>query len=365
MKTTKTTKTMKTMKTTKTMKKMRLLILSSIIILSGCTKDNPDPVISGNYENGYFITNEGNFGSGNGSISYVDESGVVENDVFASNNSFILGDIVQSMNIINDNAYIIVNNSSKIEVASIDLMQHVATIDVVSPRYMAKVSDDKAYVTDWGTNGVHVIDLNTSTITSAISCGTGPEAITVSDGYAYVCNVGGWGFDNTVSIINTSTDVIENTLIVGDKPNSVVVDVNGAVWILSGGYTEYDANWNIVSETAGNLVKLVNNSIEASFTFAVGNHPEDLVINDAGTNLFFSDGSWSKSVYSMSISDGILPSMPLINRSFYSLGYNDGYIYGTDAVDYVQQGWSYRYSYDGNILDSVQVGIIPGGYFFQ
>jgi len=355
------------MKTMKTMKKMRLLILSSIIILSGCSKDNPDPVILGNYENGYFITNEGNFGSGNGSISYVDEYGVVANDVFASNNSFLLGDIVQSMNIINDNAYIMVNNSSKIEVASIDSMVHIATIDVVQPRYMAKVSDDKAYVTDWGTNGVHVIDLNTNTITSSITCGTGPEAITVSDGYAYVCNVGGWGLDNTVTVINTDNDAVETTLSVGDKPNSVVVDVNGAVWVLSGGFTEYGPapDYATLSQTSGSLVKVVNNIIELSMDFPVGNSPKSLVINDAGTNLFFSDGSWSKSVYSMSILDGVLPSMSLINRSFYSLGYNDGYIYGTDAVDYVQQGWSYRYSYDGNIIDSVQVGIIPGGYSFQ
>ena len=31
-------------------------------------------------------------------------------------NSFALGDVVQSMSIINDNAYICVNNSAKIEV---------------------------------------------------------------------------------------------------------------------------------------------------------------------------------------------------------------------------------------------------------
>ena len=119
-KTTKTIKTIKTIKKMKTIKKIstiQLFLLSIIIILSGCSKDNPDPTINGNYENGYFITNEGNFGSANGSISYVDEYGSATNDVFLSNNSFPLGDVVQSMSIINKNAYIVVNNSSKIEVA--------------------------------------------------------------------------------------------------------------------------------------------------------------------------------------------------------------------------------------------------------
>ena len=90
-----------------------------------------------------------------------------------------------------------------------------------------------------------------------------------------------------------------------------------------------------------------------------------MVINDIGTTLYFSDGSWNKSVYSMNIYDTELPNSPLINRSFYSLDCNNGYIYGTDAVDYVQQGWSYRYMENGQIVDSVQTGIIPGGYCFN
>ena len=348
------------------MKTMKTILLSTIIIMSSCSKNNPDPISNGGlYESGYFITNEGNFGNGNGSISYVDEYGIVEHDVFASNNSFILGDVVQSMSVINDNAYIVVNNSAKIEVASVDSMKHVATIDAISPRYIAYSSDNKAYITDWGINGVQVLDLINNTISSTIACGSGPEALVVSEGYAYVCNSGGWGLDNTVSIINTSTDMLETTLTVGDKPNSVVVDVNGAIWVLSGGHTEYDTDWNVVSETAGSLVKIVNNEIESSYDFQNGNHPSNLVINSAGTDLYFSDGSWSKSVYSMNISATSLPVTALINRSFYALDYDDGYIYGTDAVDYIQQGWSYRYTESGNVVDSVQAGIIPGGYCFR
>ncbi|CAI8234254.1 MAG: Uncharacterised protein [Cryomorphaceae bacterium] len=338
----------------------------AITILSSCKKDNINDIsIPGNYEDGYFITNEGNFGTGNGSISFVDEYGTVENDVFASINSFALGDVVQSMSIINDHAYILVNNSSSIEVASVDSMISVAKINVSQPRYMAQVSDSKAYVTDWGINGVQVIDLATNTVSSTISCGAGPEGIAVGGAFAYVCNVGGWGLDNTITVINTDNDVVETTLTVGDKPNSVVIDVNGAVWVLTGGYTEYDADWNVVSETAGNLVKIVDNTIEATYAFAVGNHPEDLVINDAGTKLYYSDGSWSKAVYAFNVNDTELPTTALINRSFYGLGFDNGYMYGTDAVDFTQSGWSYKYTTEGTIIDSVQVGIIPGGYCFN
>jgi len=348
----------------------KLGILAMVItVITSCKKDqvidDGGVVVPGDYENGYFVTNEGNFGTGNGSISFISNEGIVTNDVFASVNSFALGDVVQSMSIIGDNAYVLVNGSAKIEVASVDSMNSIATIDAVSPRYIAKVSDTKAYVTDWGINGVQVIDLTTSTISSTITCGTGPEGIVVSNGFAYVCNVGGWGLDSTVTVINTATDAVENTLTVGDKPNSAVVDANGDVWVLTGGYTEYDAAWNVISETPGNLIKISNNTVEATYTFAVGNHPEDLVINDAGNTLYYSDGSWSKAVYAFDILATELSSTALINKSFYGLGSANGYIYGTDAVGFSQQGWSFRCSTDGSVIDSVQVGVIPGGYCFN
>jgi len=342
------------------------MMAMAITVMASCKKDqmidNGGIVAPGNYENGYFVTNEGSFTDGIGSISFVTDEGTVENDVFASVNSFPLGSVVQSMNIIGGNAYIVVNNSAKIEVASVADMKSVATIDVVSPRYIVKVSGAKAYVTDWGINGVQVIDLTTNTVSTTIACGAGPEGIAVSNGFAYVCNVGAWGLDSTVTIINTTTDAVETTLTVGDKPNSAVVDANGAVWVLTGGYTEYDpVTWAVISETAGNLVKIVNNTVEATYAFAVGNHPEDLVINDAGNTLFFSNGA----VYAFDITATTLPTTALINKSFYGLGAHNGYVYGTDAVDFSQSGWSFKYSATGTIVDSVQVGIIPGGYCFN
>ena len=346
------------------MNKITTLIIASLII--SCTRDTNIPDSKGIYDDGYFVTNEGNFGSGNGSISFISNDGVVENNVFVTTNSFPLGDVVQSMTIIDENVYIVVNNSSKIEVASIDSMISLGTIeDIVSPRYIIEVSSTKAYISDWETNSVHVIDLNNLEILSTINVGNGPEKMIYSNGYVYVCNVGGWGYEKTISVIDANNDIVINTIEVGDKPNSIVLDVNDNIWVLCGGYTEYDANWNIVSQTAGSLVKITGNSIMSTFNFDVGNSPSDLVINDNGTSLFYSNGSWSKNVYKFNVSDLELPTTPIISRNFYGLGYDDGYIYGSNAVDYVQNGWSYKYTESGTIVDSVQVGIIPGSYCFN
>ena len=317
-----------------------------------------------------YITNEGNFGTGNGSLSIYDKTtNLVSNDVFSSNNGgALLGDVVQSMECINGIGYICVNNSSTIQVIDENHL-YVAAIQVSQPRYLKQVNTSKAYASDWGINGIQVIDLLSNTVSSTINCGTGPEGIAVSNGFAYVCNVGGWGLDSTVTVINTNTDAVETTLTVGDKPNSAVVDINGNVWILTGGFTEYDANWNVISETPGVLamINTSTNTIESSLVFPIGNHPEDLVINGAGNKLYYSDGSWSKAVYEFGINDVDLSTTPIINRSFYGLGYDpvSNEIYGSDAVDFTQQGWVYRYATSGAVIDSFQVGIIPGSFAFS
>ena len=80
---------------------LSFLIIISLVITS-CTRDTNSPETNGIYNDGYFVTNEGNFNSGNGSISFVSNDGVVENNVFTTN-SFPLGDVVQSMSIIDEN----------------------------------------------------------------------------------------------------------------------------------------------------------------------------------------------------------------------------------------------------------------------
>ena len=78
--------------------------------------------------------------------------------------------------------------------------------------------------------------------------------------------------------------------------------------------------------------------------------------------LYFSSNS---SVVAHSVYSDNLSSDVFIDKGFYSLASNDGYIYCSDAKDFVQQGWSYRYDEIGNLLDSVQTGIIPGSYCFN
>tara|TARA_B100001142_G_C14323009_1_gene651203 strand:+ start:1083 stop:2126 length:1044 start_codon:yes stop_codon:yes gene_type:complete len=344
-----------TMKTT--MKNLSLLFLI-VALISSCQKDNSSPIPTGVYDNGYFVINQGNFGSGNGSISFISEEDSVINDIYFQANGVQLGDVVQSMEIIGDYAYIIVNNSDKIIIASKYNMEYVTEISVSQPRYIKQVSSDKAYITSWGTNSIHVVNLNSGAVINEILCGIGPESITIHEGLAYITNVGGWGIDSIITVIDIASDVVAEIAInAGDKPNSAQIDANGDLWVLCGGVT-----WPAESATLGKLVKISNNIVINSFTFSLGQGPKNLVINDSGTMLYYLSGG---SVYSFDINDTSLPTLPLILESFYAIGFNNGYIHGVDAIDWVQSGYSKKYSVDGVLQDTYSVGIIPGGYCFN
>ena len=349
-----------------------LLFIIAIAIFSSCQKtvsylDIEDPFFT---DNGYFVTNEGAFFGGNGSVTYVSEDGDVFQDIFENANGFKLGNTVQSMSIINNKAYIVENGSGSVTVARADSMTYIASITAISPRYITQVSTDKAYITDWGIDGVQVVDLNTNTVTSTISCGVDPEAIITHNGYAYVCNSAN-GYlsprDSTITIIDIANDNVIATLVVGDNPNSIQVDADGDIWVLSGGYTLYESQppYSLLIETAGKLTKISANTVVNSFDFPIGNHPKSLIVDDLTNTLYYLDGSGSKSVYAFNISDSELSTLAVINRDLRHLDFHDGFIYAAYSPDFTSNGWSYRYSTDGLVIDSVQVGLIPGGYYFN
>ena len=133
------------------MKSKQLFYLSALAIaitFTSCKKDDPaptpTPVVTAatTFMNGVFVTNEGPFGSGTGTISfYSRSSGSVSNDIFGAKNGYPLGNIVQSMEIYNSNAYIVVNNAGKVEVADGNTFAASGAITgFTNPRYFLGIT---------------------------------------------------------------------------------------------------------------------------------------------------------------------------------------------------------------------------------
>src|SRR5690606_7340609 len=151
-------------------------------------------------------------------------------------------------------------------------------------------SASKGYVTDWVSNTVAVVNLNSFSITKNIPAGNGPEKMLQIGNQLFVVNSGGFGIDSTVTVINTVTDAVDTTIVVCHNPNSLQLDGNGDLWTLCGGINDWN---NPNNNTAGQLVKLQtsNNSLVMSATSftSTSMHPANLAFLN-GDFYFLADG---------------------------------------------------------------------------
>lgn len=354
-------------------KLLMLLSLSAVLVVQSCS-DDPKPVKPG--ADGFFIVNEGGFRNGNTSISFYDrQTDIVTNDLFKAVNGRELGDQSQSMTVFQDNAYIVVQGTGKVEVINANNYTSIATIvdGIESPRYFQGISATKAYVSDWGSDGftgtIKVIDLSTNQVTKTIPTGKGANKMLKVGNLVYVTNAGGYGYDNTISIINTSTDAVTNTLTVGDNPNSIVRDSNGNIWVTSGGALAYnsDNSINEANSTFGSISKINPDNTEALrltvdvLTYSsIGN----LSISPDGKNLYY---TFNNALYKMATSASALPATPFKATGYYGLAVNpfNGNIIGCKAPNYSSAGSIDIMDEAGNIINTHTVGIAPNGCAFK
>lgn len=355
------------------MKILKLIILITVPFLFNSCKDDddksvPSPVIT----NGVFIVNEGSFGAGNASVSYLSlASGVMTNNLFENVNGFPLGDVAQSMTIHNGHAYVLVNNSQKVEVLNSTDFTSLHTIGgLQGPRYMV-ASGTKGYISDWFANEIKVIDLTSHTITKSISAGNGPEQMTIVGNVLFVTNVGGFGNDSTVSIINLTSETNAGTIQVGTNPNSIVTDANGKLWVLCTGSTGPDYIGGTADDIAGSLWKINAQTfaVELHFPMASSMHPVKLQTNGTKTELYFLAGidAYTGKIMKMDVNSTILNPLLFANKDFYGLGIdpNSGIVYGAQVPGFTQNGHIFRYTMTASLVDSMEVGIAPNWFTFN
>ena len=353
-------------------KNLSFAVISSLFLFTSCTSEDDFPPLAiplGAYDNGVLILNQGGFGNGNASVSYLsDDLNTFQNNIFSVVNPAItLGDTAQDIGFYLNKAYIVVNGSNKIEVVNRFTMKHIATIDtgLNNPRYIV-FSHGKGYVTNWGNGSstfddyVAVINLNTNAVSETISLVEGPERMVVDDSKIYVAHAGGFGYGNSVSVINT-VDYSVTSIAVGDVPNSLKV-YNGTLFVLCGGKPSWTG-----SETGGKLSKinLSNNSV-SSIDFSATSHPSNIEID--GTSMYYTMGS---DVYKTTTSATTLPTSALFSTTsqgvygVYSFAVKNDKIYVGDAADYSSDGKVHIYSTSGVLKTTKTVGVIPAGFYFN
>lgn len=335
------------------------------MFLSSCGKDDPGPVVekingiipSGS---GLFILNEGNFSAGNGSLSFYSyDSAKIYNNIFSGANNRPLGDVPNSMVISSDKAYIVVNNSGKIEVINKNTIMSLQTISGLnSPRNIILIDSLKAYVSSLYSTKITILNPETGSVSGYIELGRSSEAMIMKGEKAYISC---WSSGNEIMIINTISDQVVDSIEVGREPESMALDRNYNLWVLcTGGYTgEYNAELDLINTT--------NDEVERRLVFPSGtSYPSSLRMNKTGDTIYYIDSD----IWKMSIGSASLPDQPFIRSSgrlYYKIGTDpvSGEVFVTNAVDYQQQGYLLRFSANGSLIDSLKAEIIPGALCFK
>lgn len=362
-------------------------LVAAGVLLASCGSDDPQvepPVNPVDNADLLFVVNGGNYSYSNASISVVsglfgDETPTVDNEAFFKSNGFKLGDVAQSMTIVDEeNAWIVVNNSNVIFHVDPLTMKEKGRIDngISSPRYFLQISDDKAYVSQMYTNQIAIVNPKTCEVTGhvdipvpdgSMSAGGTEDLVLIGD-YVF-SNL--WNYDNRIVKIDTETDKVIIDCEVGLQPYSLVKDCKDRLWtICDGGWYGHPIDY-----VAPQLVCIdpVTMKVVKNYTMQLGDMVSKLCLNGEETDIYWICNRWDQKgvnvggVYVMDIDQPALPEEPFIASKggfYYSMTVSpdNGDIFVADPIDYTQAGLISQFSKTAGFKQSFTVGIIPTSY---
>ena len=242
--------------------KILLPVTLSLFMLNACKKNDvlpptPGPVALAPAV-GEYVLSEGGFGNNNTKLSYHDKAAnTTVGDFFLQQNPTMsagLGDTGNDMIIYGSKIYVVVNNSSVVTVLNANNATFIKKILFQNgtapkgPRYAA-AARGKVFVTSYD-NTVSVIDTTSLTIVNSIAVGANPEGIAASANYLYVANSGGYNLipDSTVSLIDLNTLTEIRKIKVGVNPNKIEINAVGNVYVSAyGNFTNIPASVSVIN----------------------------------------------------------------------------------------------------------------------
>lgn len=335
------------------------LFLSVPLLFSSCIKDKPvsqAQEVHLSVEKKVFVINEGNYGSGNASVSLFDPgSGESVEDYYKFRNGSVAGDVAQSLSRINGNYYLVINNSNKILICNDAFLKTGQINSLRSPRYILQVSNQKAYVSDLYDDAISIVNLNSNVKTGSIPCKGKTEKMLMLYNKVFVTNTE----SSYLYVINPVKDIIEDSIYVGVWASSLVSDKNDKVWVLSGGEK---------NKQAARLSRIdpIGNVVETFFDFGADDLPSNLCINKTRDSLYYLNSG----IFRLRVEETGLPAEAIVkpgSRNFYGLAVspNDYKIYVADALLFTERSNVYVYDAAGGQEKMFKAGINASGFYFE
>lgn len=329
--------------------KMVLIALSALSFTS-CKKDENTIVSTENFK-GYFIVNEGGFNKSNGSLGLYKPGTKTYIDAFKLANNRPLGDIVQSMTLIDAKYYIAVNNSNKIEVVNQGDFKSVATINVNSPRYILRVSNNKAYVSNLYNNAVQILDLNGKLVSGSVNINHWSESMALMNGKAYI-NAN----NDKVMIVDVASDALVDSIALSAGLTKVVNAGADKLGVLCAGALDW-TNGSVITDAKFYILSKDSNKVSLTVPLTGAGYGGSLIYANSAFYIALGNNIVKKITLDGVVSDFItLPTTVAVYGL--SVGAN-GDVFVTDAGDFNSAGKVYVYNSSGVKQSEFDAGIAP------
>ncbi|GEJ44495.1 YncE family protein [Chryseobacterium sp. ON_d1] len=321
-----------------------LTVLFAVVLLfniSSCTSSSEEFEVSPiTYQNGYFISNEGNFNSQGAKVTFVTRDlSLKQDDVYGyNNNKEILGDVLQTIGLNGNKAYLVMNNSNKIVVVDRYTFKKLGVItdQIDNPRGIA-FANDFIYVanTNFSTNAKSITKYKASdyTFVSKINMTEVSDKTVEAGGNVFVQNASS-GYGNKITYINTSND-----------SKTEITVPNGQI----GNTVSYKSNVYTISSTAtDSYIYKISGTGTLTPVVTLTGIPSATNLQIDNDKLYFSSAN---KVYTTSLATPTVPSSPLLTAAdggpyFTLYGFNviDGRIFASDVKQFTQESEMVVYS---------------------
>lgn len=349
-----------------------IVLFAAVLLFAACDNESESPKPTdgsdgnGDLTGGVFVVNEGNFGSGNGTITFINlDDSTTQQDVFQNaNGGAVLGNVAQSMTVVNNQAFIVVNNSQKIEVCDEQSLERIGTISgMTSPREIAVADLGSSYVTDLFAGGVWVVDEATYDVVDQIKVPYSyTEPILVRDGKVFFGAGEGLATVGMLYKLTGGRSVLEDSLALPAMPLKMAEDKNGSLWLLCESFDEELPR--IVKVNPETLEEELNIEIN---TGAEGIYAPEFVYNEGRDEFYIMIGNaiHSLSASATSFSPNVIFEAPA-GSALYAMEMSpNGLLFLADAKDFVQRGEIMVVDpASGEVRATYPSGIIPGDFYF-
>lgn len=330
----------------------RLIIFISIFYSCKPPAKESDP-LPDLLHSGIYVVNEGNFQSGNGSVSFYDSiNNTVTQDIFSLKNNKPAGDVCQHLSYFQNQFYLVVNNSGKIEILNNNFVSTKTITGLTSPRYIAFASNSKGYITDLYGKGVTILNTSSQILEKKIPINYWTEELLNYKDTFYVTSPE----SKYLYLIDSKSELLKDSIDIGYGSSSIAIDDNNYLWVLCNGNQALSILPSIVCINPQNreIIRTIASTSYSTFASKIN-------FNTINKCIYWIEND----IYKMD-TDNLSSSKELViaaaGKTFYGLTIkpSNGDIVVSDAGDFSQKSTIYIYTKNGLERNSFKAGLISG-----